>query len=1120
MEEVCLQTGTQTVVLRLLHPAAIVLPGGQRRALSPNDAAMLAILALRGDVPRPWMAGLLWPGKSAKLALNALRQRDFKLRIAAGAALLGKRALLSLADGVVHDLSDPYARLAADPSALREPLLGDYSYDGQSELAAQVQAERARWHQRVQDALVRLANEREAERRIADALAYGTRLLEHDPLREHSARLLMRLHHRRGDRGAALDVFERCKQALYEALGEAPGDETLALAQDIGRGQVHGITVLPPLPLALRHPPLTAGRQSLLDEVQTRLAEGRPVLITGPAGIGKTRVFDDLLARQPAALVCRLFPDDALADHGLLARLAAELLRSDRGVADGDGLAALHWLTQPRVWPPPGTMHRERLVALFSKALDTARQHGIRLVALDDVHYADPESLAVLAGLLATPHDGLGWLMTCRDRRWTGPLAQWLAARDGDQDPRIELPTLGEQQVAELLGSIAWPGLDPARWAAALTSHCGGHPLSLLQVLRALHERGALAAPAPPAELPVPHEALRRVARWLDDSDPRAQQLAFVAALAGADFDTDLAGQLLGCSATELVVPWRQLEALGILRGAGFTHELVRQALIEALPSALAPAIHRDIAAVLATSGRSPARRALHWRAAGQWRRAALDSLLAADESLAAGLQPRARELLLQAAVAHERAAEPAAAFDARWRAGRLTLSCASAADALAEAAQLLASAADARQRCLAHCLLARVRTEQHDHSALADASLAVDLAASLENPALRAAAGVRLASAQQVLGQHQAALDRLQTLDSLRQAMARDDRHDMHQVLTVVLGSLGRRSEALARCSAALDEALAEGDIERAASQAGDCCIQFGYLCRPEQALQAGEQAVALARRAGVQAGYVLIDEMNVFGCHVDLGHYSAALEIGERVVGELRAGGYTGWALNAENSLAGLFIQLGRYDLAQQRLPDAPAGAPTWVRAARRATQARLAAARGRSPLAALHEAVTMLEQGGTLLNPYVRSRIALDVARWSGPEQAVAGARACRDWAVSNEHTALTRLAAWIEIDGRLRCDDIAGAAQGADALAATVGEDWAAYNFYLPEMWWTLIRAWDAGGQRERADALARHGAGWIGCRAEQHMPALFVDSFLTRNPVNRALLRRARSASAG
>ena len=61
-------------------------------------------------------------------------------------------------------------------------------------------------------------------------------------------------------------------------------------------------------------------------------------------------------------------------------------------------------------------------------------------------------------------------------------------------------------------------------------------------------------------------------------------------------------------------------------------------------------------------------------------------------------------------------------------------------------------------------------------------------------------------------------------------------------------------------------------------------------------------------------------------------------------------------------------------------------------------------------------------------------------------------------------------------------------------------------------YLAEAWWTIHRALDGVPERRsEARAALEQGVGWVRDVAARQVPDGFRDSFLDRNPVNRALL---------
>lgn len=1080
------------VALRLLRAPALLLPDGER-PLSDNDAALLMLAIRRGPAERDWVARLLWPDSTRVAALASLRQRDSRLGKAAGRVLLTKNGKLALMAGIAHDLGDPKPRLAHDALELGAPLLEGFDFSRRGALAEVVDAERAAWRQAVLDTIEELALTHETEARIDDALRYARRWVREEPCGEAAARLLMRLHHRRGDRALALAVFEQLKQRLLDELGETPGDATVALAQQVAAAAVPAAPALRELPEALRHPPLTVGRDGVVAEACRRLAQGRVVLITGAAGVGKSRVFDDVVQRLAEPVVLRLDAEDAAVPLAPVRRLARLLVP--------DGASML-----------PTSALFDRLVAALAQAPQAQTR---RVVAIEDLHHADAESAALLARLLALRLPAT-WLLTSREHTLPASLLRWLDACDGDE-PQFRLGALAVGEIAEFVAAVHPQAVDAQAWAAHLEVHCGGHALTLLQVLRTLHDQGLLGAQVP-ACLPVPREAMQRVARLLDQCEPRAQQLAFASALCSSQFSVELATRLLGCSVTELTVPWRRLQTMGVLRGGGYTHDLVRQAVLDALPAELAPGMHREVAEALRDAGAPAARRVYHWKAAQRWQEAAQDLWQAYGDAMASGLRHEARLMLSDAAACWTRAGDAAATFDARARCASMTLALLSA-DAAAQEIQALApTVASERQHCQLLVLQAQLLAERHDAAALPTAKQALGLAEALGDERLQALAGLRLAMAEYAVGHAEAAvqgmrhpLQRLPALDCYEQ----QDLHDGHALALV---ACGRRRQAVQVWLDELECARAQQDLSRTAELASNAAVQLGYLCDSERALALAEEAMAIDQRVGAESGFAAVNVYSAAALCTDCGRYARAVELGERAVAALRGTGLLHHLVGAENTLAGTFILLGRKDLAAQLLAAVPEATPLHARAMRVAAQARLARAGGRPWLHAMQQAREMLEGSGLLASRYAYWRIELELAKGAEAPVRAERAAACAAWAEPQQHLALARHAAMVHTAALLDDGQRELAALQADDLYERCCARWGAFDFYLPELWWTLVRAWDANGQRARADALAQHASGWISQCARVQMPELFRASFLRDNEVNRLLLARAASTA--
>ena len=223
-----------------------VLPIGRK------TRALLAILALSAPRPviRARLAELLWSRRLEEQARASLRQEIHRLLEAlqpAGAEILRvTRDHLSLRTDLVWiDVVEVLRATPSDPSSLGlldGELLDEF--DGIDPALDQwLAAERERLRDRARSVAEALLND-QADPETAIPIAQ--QLLGIDRAHEGAWRALMRAHAERGERGLAVQAFERCKAALTDMLDAAPSPETQRLAAEIRAG-----TVTPPPPARL-----------------------------------------------------------------------------------------------------------------------------------------------------------------------------------------------------------------------------------------------------------------------------------------------------------------------------------------------------------------------------------------------------------------------------------------------------------------------------------------------------------------------------------------------------------------------------------------------------------------------------------------------------------------------------------------------------------------------------------------------------------------------------------------------------------------------------------------------------------------------------------------------------
>jgi DNA-binding SARP family transcriptional activator/TolB-like protein len=232
-----------------------VLPAGRK------TRALLACIAMAA--PRPVLRGRLaeqlWSRRPEEQARASLRQEIHRLLDALAPAetdiLIITRDHLTLRPGAVWiDVEEVMRATTAQPAALAL-LDGDLleDLDGvDPNFDAWLNTERERLRDRARGiAETMLKDELEPDAAIAAA----QRLLTIDRSHEGAWRSLMKAHAARGERGLAVQAYDRCRTVLADMLDAAPSIETQKLLNDI-RGPSHSrLPLRPPQPAEATAPP-------------------------------------------------------------------------------------------------------------------------------------------------------------------------------------------------------------------------------------------------------------------------------------------------------------------------------------------------------------------------------------------------------------------------------------------------------------------------------------------------------------------------------------------------------------------------------------------------------------------------------------------------------------------------------------------------------------------------------------------------------------------------------------------------------------------------------------------------------------------------------------------------
>lgn len=669
--------------LSLLGPVALHRDGAPLALPVRKSVALLVLLARSGGpVPRARVAALLWPVLDETLGRRNLRRELARLRDAgAGDVVRSDGDMLALATGVACDIDAFEASVregrSEDALALCRGPLADGLALGEADafddwLATERERVRLKRRQTLRDA----ASAGEARGDVEAALAHVRTLLDEDALEETHHRDAIRLLEKCGRREAALAQYEVCRSLLREELGLSPMAETEALA-----AALRGVPAAPAMAYQTRETPASNGAIVHAASVAVRLPAvlpfvgradetarlehawqaGQTVVVEGEGGVGKTRLCTDFAAAHGPYALVRCRPGDAELPYSAFTRALRVLMGPTPTLG-----AVPEWVVSevarlvPELGEAPDAMRSEEERARFVEACTRAWQgladDSFDAIVLDDWHFADAASAALLASVAQRRHEAgtarrgaREWLLVRPEQ--AAPAREALRALVAASEAlHFVLTPLPGSAVLELVERLSGAS-RPVRFAARLERATGGNAFFLAETLRHLIETRLLVADASGdwhtpfddatedyRELSMPVSVVDTVLARVARLSVPGQRLLEAAAIAAEPFEPDLLAP--ACALTELdaVFAIEEAVAANLLHerdegGFSFAHDLVRQALADSLSAERRRLVHRRLA-LAAEQARAPAAViAAHHEASGNARRAVPHRLVAGDEA-------------------------------------------------------------------------------------------------------------------------------------------------------------------------------------------------------------------------------------------------------------------------------------------------------------------------------------------------------------------------------------------------------------------------------------------------------------------------------------------------------
>ena len=357
---------------------------------------------------------------------------------------------------------------------------------------------------------------------------------------------------------------------------------------------------------------------------------GGVVLVAGEPGIGKTRLAEELAVRATARGAVVLWGrcwEGAGAPsfwpwvqvvRGYVQVQAGDpaSLRHDLGAGAADIaqlVPAVHDCIPDLPAPSPlePEAARFRLFDSLAAFLRAAAARRPLLLVLDDLHWADVPSLAVLR-FMSRELEGTGPLVVGSYRQSEvgqgHPLLAAVADLARGQHRWLLLGGLGQRDVASFVALVA--GTEPStELVAEVYRQTDGNPFFLTEVVRLLASQGRLDPAARGGGVlggGLPEGVRAVVAERLGHLTGDCRRILEVAAVVGRDFELRVLQPASGLDTERLLVLLEEAEAVrvvgtvpGGLSRWRFAHALVREVLYEGLLAARRVHLHRLVGEAL-----------------------------------------------------------------------------------------------------------------------------------------------------------------------------------------------------------------------------------------------------------------------------------------------------------------------------------------------------------------------------------------------------------------------------------------------------------------------------------------------------------------------------------------
>ncbi|MCK8614176.1 BTAD domain-containing putative transcriptional regulator [Gordonia sp. C13] len=484
--------------------------------------------------------------------------------------------------------------------------------------------------------------------------------VERSPLDEGLWVLLATALYRLGRQSDALGAIANARRILADEIGVDPGPRLRELERDILDHAPHldapptpreSLTVATTLPSTGRveatetppdrepfeDAPTLVGRTDELAALHRAVlasmtGHGGVVVVEGEPGAGKTALIDEAGRRAAGAADLRVLwgrcVDDPAAPSmwpwvQILGTVLPQLDPADRERLLDSSLGRM--VTEGvNVIPPPRQMPdaaaRFQFYDQAADLLDGVAETSKLIIVLDDLQWADGASLELFAHMASRRTPGVTFFASLRSPTHRPVVASTLATLARlPEHRRLHVGPLRGDDISELIRreTQQWPEVATV---SSIERRTGGNAFFVRELARILADQGSIAGNAVPS-------GVRDVVRQrLLGLSPETTELLDIAALIGTRVDLVLLATAAGRPVDEALDTLEPASAAGVIDlgpddpfGFGFSHDIIREAIADGVPSRRARRIHLAIADALAgnSSPHAVSRVARHLWSAG-----------------------------------------------------------------------------------------------------------------------------------------------------------------------------------------------------------------------------------------------------------------------------------------------------------------------------------------------------------------------------------------------------------------------------------------------------------------------------------------------------------------------